>query len=340
MRIGTWSSADGVLVIAEIGNNHEGSYARAEEMIGRAADAGAGAVKFQTFRTERLVGRVDQARIDRLKGFELRDDELQRLAAVARSAGVAFISTPFDLEAVELLAPFVDALKVASGDLTFVQLLDAVARAPVPALLSTGGADEAMIRRAVQRLDADQGRKDLCVLHCVSSYPTPSVEANLRAISSLRTMVDGPVGYSDHTNGIEAAFLAVGLGAVVIEKHFTLDKNFSDFRDHQLSADPSDLRELVERVRLAEDLLGDGVKRPMPCEEETVIAMRRSIAAGTDLLAGTVVTAEHLTWVRPAGGLPPGEEAALLGRRLRRDVSRGDQLTEELVEPVPSSGNA
>ena len=340
MRIGTWSVADGVLVIAEIGNNHEGSYARAEEMIGRAAEAGAGAVKFQTFRTERLVGRVDQARIDRLKGFELSEDEFRRLAGVARSAGIAFISTPFDLEAVELLAPLVDALKVASGDLTFVQLLDAVARVPLPALLSTGGADEAMVRRAVQRLDADQGRKDLCLLHCVSSYPTPPEEANLRAIRTLRDMLDAPVGYSDHTIGTEAAVLAVGLGAVVIEKHFTLDKHFSDFRDHELSADPSDLRELVERVRLAEDFLGDGVKRPMPCEEETVAAMRRSIAARTDLLAGTVVTEAHLTWVRPAGGLPPGEEAALLGRRLRRDVARGDQLTEELVEPVPPTGTA
>ena len=340
MRIGTWSPADGVLIVAEIGNNHEGSYARAEELIGQAADAGAGAVKFQAFRTESLVGRVDQSRIDRLRGFELRDDEFVRLAAVARSTGLAFISTPFDLEAVELLASLVDAMKVASGDLTFVQLLDAVAQVPRPVLISTGGADDAVVARAVERFDGGRGRKDLCILHCVSSYPTPIGEANLRAITTLRELLDRPVGYSDHTIGSEAAVLAVGLGAVMIEKHFTLDKSFSDFRDHQLSADPSDLRELVERVRIAETLLGDGIKRIMPCEEETLAAMRRSIAARNDLAAGTVLTEAHLTWVRPAGGLPPGGEGVLLGRRLRRNVARGDQLTADLVDPVPASGTA
>jgi sialic acid synthase SpsE len=170
----------------------------------------------------------------------------------------------------------------------------------------------------------------------VSAYPTPPEQANLAAIRALAQRFDCTVGYSDHTLGIEAAVLSVALGARLIEKHFTLDPRHSDFRDHQLSADPAMLRQLVDRVRAAEQMLGSGVKIPQPCEAALETAVRRSIVAGTDLPAGHRLGLTDLTWVRPGGGLPPGQEALLVGRRLRRAVHRGDRL--DLADVVEVAG--
>src|SRR5262249_3816707 len=176
--------------------------------------------------------------------------------------------------------------------------------------------------------DADPG---VAVLHCVSAYPTPPDEANLRAIEALRGLLDCEIGYSDHTIGVEAGPLAVALGARVIEKHFTLDRAYSEFRDHALSAGPAELAELVRRVRAAERLLGLPVKEVQPSEQAGVVAHRRSIAAVRDLAAGHVVERSDLTWLRPGDGLAPGHEEVLVGRALRRDVGAGEQLRAEDV---------
>ena len=173
------------------------------------------------------------------------------------------------------------------------------------------------------------------LLHCVSSYPTPTDDANLSAIRTLRERFGGTVGYSDHTLGIDAAVLSVALGARIVEKHFTLDKNLSDFRDHQLSADPAEMKELVTQVRLANKLIGDGKKSTRPSEEQSRMAMRRSIAAGSDLPAGTVLRLEHLTWVRPGRGIAPGSENLLLGRVLNRAIRQGELLSAEDVSATP-----
>ncbi len=333
--IGNIDLARDVLVVAEIGNNHEGDIVLAEELVGLAAGAGAQAVKFQTIVPERLVGSDQTQRLQQLRRFALSEEHHRRLARAAQAAGVLFLSTPFDIGSVAMLEPLVPAFKIASGDNDFVPLLEAVAATGKPVLLSTGMADLAVvaasmgvIRRAWHESNADPG---LVLLHCVSAYPTPANEANLRAIPALAAFGE-TVGYSDHTIGVGAAPLAVALGARVIEKHFTIAHDHSDFRDHKLSADPAEMRELVERVREANALLGDGVKRVMPAETDTARAARRSIVASRDLTAGHVVAWGDLAWLRPAGGLAPGREGTVLGRRLRRAVPAGTRLTPDLLD--------
>lgn len=335
MRIGPVDFDREVLVVAEIGNNHEGSYILAEEMIGRAAEAGVGAVKFQTFVPEHYACREDAARLERLQRFRLTAEEFAKLARVAGNEGVLFLSTPLDLESAYILKPIVAAFKIASGDNTFYPLIDTVAGFGKPIILSAGIAGIARLRLAQGHIEAiwSEARIDpgLAVLHCVTSYPVPKEQANLGAIIAIREALKCTVGYSDHTLGTDAAVIAVALGARIIEKHFTLDKGLSDFRDHQLSADPAEMRELVERIEGTLSLLGDGEKTPRPCEQDSA-PVRRSIAAGRDLSAGSILTWEDLTWVRPGTGIPPGGESRVLGLRLRRPLSLGALIRPEDLE--------
>ena len=336
MRIGDFETADRVLVIAEIGNNHEGRYDVAVDLVDRAADAGVDAVKFQTFRTEHLLSPADQERWARFKRFELTAEQFGALAEHARRRNLLFISTPLDLVSADVVEPLVDAFKIASGDNTFWPLIDRVASTSKPLLISTGlsGLDEiaetvAFVAEARHR---SRSVGDLALLHCVSSYPVPSEDAELGAIEALRgRFPECTVGYSDHTIGIAAPPLAVALGARIIEKHFTLDKEFSDFRDHALSADPAEMSELVFRIREAETIVGERVKRVQSSEEGAALATRRSITAATDLNQGRRIEAGDLTWVRPGGGLAPGSERFLIGRRLRRNIRAGETLGTEDV---------
>jgi sialic acid synthase SpsE len=325
-------SRDGLL-IAEIGNNHEGDAALAERLVRLAAESGAGAVKLQTFRAEGLVSeRRDPDRFRRLRGFELRDADVRRLRGVARDAGLLFVSTPLDLPSAALLSELVDAFKIASGDLTFEPLLRLVASFPQPIILSSGLADLGLLRRALDVIGEVRGAlrcDEVAILHCVSAYPAPPEEANLGAIPTLAAAFPHPVGYSDHTVGIEAAVVARALGARIIEKHFTIAHDHSDFRDHALSATPPELAELARRLRQVRAMVGDGVKRPRPCEEPLRTAIRRSICAAGRLAAGTVLEPRHLTWLRPGDGLAPGREAEILGRRLIRALEAGDPVTLE-----------
>ena len=319
-----------VLIVAEIGNNHEGDFAVAEQLISRAAATGVDAVKFQTFQTEQYVQPHDAARFARLKRFELTQDQFVRLAERARRDGVLFLSTPLDLDSARFLAPLVAALKIASCDNTFVPLLDTIAATGKPVILSTGLADIATIRAAratIERVWSDTGRAaELAVLHCVSAYPVPPEQVNLAAIATLRREIGLTVGYSDHALGIEAAVMSVAAGARIVEKHFTLDKQYSDFRDHQLSADPVEMAALVHRIREVETMLGTGEKSLQPCEGDARVALRRSIAARHDVSGGTSLRWEHLTWLRPGSGIAPGRETLVLGRTLKRDISAGDLI--------------
>ena len=332
MIVRNFDTAQHVLIVAEIGNNHEGRFETAQELVRQASACGADAVKFQTFRTEHYVSAANAARFARLKSFEFTPAQFEALATLAHSLQLLFISTPFDLASARLLEPLVDAFKIASGDNTFYPLIDWVAQTGKPLIISTGASDAVQVERAVaavRRRWTATSLSQLAILHCVSSYPVEPAQANLRSIPFLAERCpDVTVGYSDHVAGIEASVLAAGLGARVIEKHFTLDHRLSDFRDHQLSADPGELRELVRRVRLAESLRGEHAKRVQPCETPAVTELRRSIVAGADLPKGHRLQPSDVTWVRPAGGLAPGQEAQLVGKSLCRDVRFG-----ELVQP-------
>lgn len=337
MRIDKFDTKEKVLVVAEIGNNHEGNFEVAKELVRKAAESAADAVKFQTFITEHYVSKSDMARFNRLKSFELSFAQFSQLADLAHSLGLLFISTPFDLKSAEFLRRVADAIKVASGDNNFYPLMANIAESGKPMIISSGLSDLEGVRNAVKFTEGQWAKTgvstgELAILHCVTSYPVPPAEANLQSIPLLAKNFSHTIGYSDHTIGIEAAVLAVALGARIIEKHFTLDKHFSDFRDHQLSADPGEMQELVKGVRAASILLGVADKKIQPSEEAVVAAVRRSIVAGQDLAKGHRIALADLTWIRPAGGLNPGEENALIGKTLNRDVIFGERLELADVE--------
>jgi len=338
MKIGNFDTDKQVFVVAEIGNNHEGSYTLAEEMIGRAAEAGADAVKFQSIIPEKLASSRDMDRIAQLRRFQLSQEQMEKLKSIADREGMIFLSTPFALESVAFLNNLVPAFKVASGDNNFYPLLAAIAGTGKPILLSTGMAGLAEVKEAVAFLHStwnDYGLPpaSLAVLHCVVSYPTSPAEANLLAIRTLQTL-GMTVGYSDHTLGIEAAVLACALGARIIEKHFTINKTYSNYRDHQLSADPAEFKEMVARIKAAQVLLGDGEKRVMDCERESLPRVRRSIVAGRHLKAGDIIAWKDLNWVRMGYGLAPGCEESLIGRRVLAAIDEGEAILPEKLEMV------
>ena len=336
MQIGAQRTDERVAIVAEIGNNHEGRFDVAQRLVEEAARAGVDAVKFQTFRTRYFTSSSDPARFARLSRFELTQAQFTELAQLARSLGVGFISTPLDLESARFLRPLVDAFKIASGDNDFLPLIAEVCGSGKPLIISSGLADLTLLRRTRDFVRAEWQRHgvrlELAMLQCGCSYPVPPEDANLRAIPLIATELGVTPGFSDHTLGIEACLGAVALGARILEKHFTLDKNFSDFRDHQLSADPVEMRQLVESVRKMERLLGRAEKTVQPSEAGNQKVARRSIVAAAELPAGHRLDLSDLTWIRPAVGLPPGQEAQLVGRILTRPVSFGDPLTSEDVE--------
>ena len=265
MQIGPFDLDKRILTIAEIGNNHEGDFETAKKLVAEAAEAGVDAVKFQTFRTEHYVSASAKERFDRLKKFELTQDQFRELADIAHKAGMLFISTPFDVVSAEFLGGVADAIKIASGDNNFYPLLERVANTGKPVIFSTGVSDIEQVRKTldcIRKTWKSKGKDgDVAILHCVAAYPVPAEEASLASIGEIRKIFGETVGYSDHTEGIDAAFLAVAAGARIIEKHFTLDHNFSDFRDHQLSADPGELKLLVEKIREAEKMMGTNEKK-------------------------------------------------------------------------------
>lgn len=331
MKIGDFDTSGKVFVIAEIGNNHEGDFATAREMLRSAAEAGADAVKFQTFVPERFVSTSDPARLQRLRQFQLSYSQFEQLAALAADLGVTFFSTPLDIESARFLNDIQPVFKIASGDNTFFPLIETVAGFGKPLIISTGLATMPLLARlrndvhAIWRSSAvDQ---ELAFLHCVASYPVPPEQAAIGAIRVLEAAFpDCVIGYSDHTLGIDTSLYAVAAGARIVEKHFTLDKNFSDFRDHRLSADPADMRRLVEGVRSLTATMGEAEKAPQSCEDDLRVAARRSIAAARDIPQGTVLAAEDITWLRPGSGLPPGDEAKLLGRAAARRLHAGELI--------------
>ena len=335
MKIGNVDLEKDILIIAEIGNNHEGDFYLAQEMITSAAKAGAQAVKFQTIVPDKLVSVKQKETIALFKKFEFSHDQFVELKNVADQNGVLFLSTPFDPESVRFLDPLVPVFKIASGDNNYWPLIESVTETGKPIILSTGMANFQGICKTKNfiesRWKARSVLQSLIILHCVSLYPTPPNLANLLTIRYLKDKLGGIIGFSDHTIGIEAATLAVGLGACVIEKHFTLDKNYSDFPDHAISMDPEDLTELVQRAKDVQDMLGDYDVVVEEQQNQIAKIARRSIVAKNNLSGGTRLEWGHLDWLRPGDGLPPGEEGRLLGKKLKHDLFRGHPILPEDV---------
>lgn len=331
MKIGHIDLEKEILVIAEIGNNHEGNFSLAKKLILLAREAGADAVKFQTFKTQYYVSKNDADRYNRLRSFELSESQIRKLSKIAQKEGLLFISTAFDIESASYLDKYVSAFKIASGDNDFYPLLAKVAATGKPVIVSSGFADISLLRKTescVKDIWREKAiSQNLAILHCVTSYPVRPEEANLAAITHLKKEFKKCViGYSDHTMGIDAALLSVALGARIIEKHFTINKTYSTFRDHQISADPEEMTLLVSKVRKACKMLGSGVKKPQESELQIMQQVRRSIVAKRKLRKGKQVTQDDITWVRPGGGLPPGKEILVLGKSTKRPINKGDKI--------------
>lgn len=333
-------------IIAEAGVNHNGDLDIARRLIDVAAEAGADAVKFQTFRTDRLAARsaakaayqrettdADESQAAMLARLELSPESHEVLIAHCRDKGIMFMSTPFDEESADLLHRLgVPGFKISSGDLTNLPFLAHVARLGLPMIISTGMATLGEVEEAVRTIET-AGCSGLAILHCVSSYPAETADVNLRAMQTLRDAFRHPVGYSDHTLGIEVSLAAVALGACVIEKHFTLDTRMAG-PDHRASLEPAWLASLVAGIRTVEQCLGDGVKRPRPVELGVAAVARKSLFWADDLARGEAVTAGSLIALRPSSGLHPRVRDSLVGRRLARPVRGGEPVREaDLEEP-------
>jgi N-acetylneuraminate synthase/N,N'-diacetyllegionaminate synthase len=328
-------------VIAEAGVNHNGDLDLAKRLIDAAADAGADAVKFQTFRAAGVVAedapsaayqRVgedrDTAQYELLRRLELDEEGHVALLQHAQRRGIVFCSTPFDLPSVDLLERLgVPFFKIASGDLTYTQLLRRVASKQRPIVLSTGMADIDEVAAAVDTLSA-AGAGDLALLHCVSEYPAPIEDANLRVIPAMAERFGLPVGLSDHTPGLTVAVVAVALGAAIIEKHFTLDRGLPG-PDHRASLEPGDFAQLVREIRDVEGAMGTGKKQAAPSELANRDIVRRSVFVAVEVAEGAPITPDMLVCKRPGDGIPASDIDLVVGRRARRPISVGEKLTWE-----------
>jgi sialic acid synthase SpsE len=323
-------------VVAEIGINHEGDEVAAEDMIRKAADAGADAVKFQTYESESYISLEQPERLARVKRFELSRTAFERLAKVAKDCGVIFFSTPLSIGDVGFVSGISSLIKVASGEITWLDLVRKIAKTDKPMIISTGIATEQEIEFAIEAVVSERPSAlndgSLMLMHCVSSYPTPPEDANILNVGWLRQRFGLPVGYSDHTLGIKACELAIAAGAVAIEKHFTYRKEDQNFHDHALSANPSDMKALVEKIRVAEIYLGKAQRTRSDAEAKGEANMRRSLAAAVDIPKFTNVTEHYLTALRPAWGLGPNDADKVLGKRLNRDVRAGEIIRAEDID--------
>ena len=313
-------------IVAEAGVNHNGSLEMARQLVDVAARAGADAVKFQTFKAERVVSATApkaeyqlettdaaESQLDMIRRLELSPEAHRELQAYCQEQGVLFMSTPFDKESVDLLDELgVPVFKIGSGEVTNWLLLEHIARKGKPIILSTGMSYLSEVDEAV-RVIREAGNEQLVLLHCVSNYPADPADANLCAMQMMAAAFQVPVGYSDHTPGIEVALAAVALGACVIEKHFTLDRDLPG-PDHKASLEPAELKSMIQGLCTVEKALGNGVKRPQESEMSSRAAGRRSLIAARTIQSGTIITREMLTAKRPGTGIPPTQERLLVGR--------------------------
>jgi N,N'-diacetyllegionaminate synthase len=305
-------------IIAEIGSNHDGSLDGALRLIEASAGTGADCVKFQSFRAETLVAPTHPGRAT-LERLSLPSAWYPDLKAAADRCGVHFTSSPFDLGAVhELVAVGVPAIKIASGDLTYTDLLEEAAATGLPLVVSTGAAYLGEVDEAVRTMRA-AGAEQIALLHCASAYPATFADANVRAVATLRAAFGVPVGFSDHTPGHAAALAAVALGARLIEKHITFDRSRSG-PDHPYALTVDEFADLVRNIRALEASLGTGAKVPVASELGEREWARRGVYAVRALEAGHVLEPADLVCLRPLRGIPAARRTELDGRRLSRGV--------------------
>ncbi len=330
-----------VFIIAEAGVNHNGSLDQAKKMVEVAAFAGADAIKFQTFKAETLVTQdatkadyqirttgQEETQFEMLKKLELSSESIQELMRCCRSNQINFLSTPFDLNSIDLLVKMgLKKWKIPSGEITNLPYLRKIASLGQEIILSTGMADLGEVEDAIWVfMNSGISIDEITVLHCTSEYPTSMQDVNLNAMQTMRAAFPGiHVGYSDHTNGIEIAIAAVAMGASIIEKHFTLDKNASG-PDHKASLEPNELTAMIKAIRNIEKALGNGIKNTTSSEWKNRIIARKSIVAAQPIKVGEKFTHSNLTVKRPGSGLSPMKWDEIAGKSATKNYNKDDQI--------------
>lgn len=350
-------------IIAEAGVNHNGNIELAKKLVNVAKNAGADAIKFQTFKAEGVVSKYAEMTLyqkknirkkenqqEILKSLELSYKDFKGLKKYCDKTGIIFLSTPHSEDAIGFLESLVPAYKVSSGDLTNILFLQKVAKRGKPIILSTGMATMKEVKEALNIIH-NQNNKEIVTLHCTTNYPCPLNEVNLRAMQAMQKELNCLVGYSDHTLGIDVSIAAVILGAVVIEKHFTLDRKLPG-PDHKASLEPKELKELVRSIRdteyvlkqgkSAEEILknikhiektlGNEIKKPTKTEEKIKKITRKSIVSKVDIPKGTVVTRDMITVKRPGTGIEPKYLESVIGRRTKREINEDETITWEAIK--------
>ncbi len=326
-------------IIAEAGVNHNGSFELAKQLIDKAVWAGVDCIKFQTFNSKNLVSKnaqkadyqkkktdSNESQLEMLKKLELSKEQFIELKKYCQEKNIMFLSTPFDLESIDFLASIgVNIWKVPSGEITNYPFLRAIGQRKESVIMSTGMCTLEEVRDAVSVL-TKFGTSNITLLHCTTEYPAPFDSVNMKAMQTLKKEFGYKIGYSDHTNGIEIPVAAVAMGACVIEKHFTLDRNMEG-PDHKASLGPDELKQMVQSIRNVELSLGNGVKEPSEAEKKNIAIARKSIVAACDIKKGDIFTEKNITAKRPGTGLSPMKWEDVLGKIAVRDFSE-DEIIE------------
>ena len=331
-------SNDRVLIIAEIGVNHNGNVDIAKKLIDVAKEAGADIVKFQTAKLDSLVSKkaemadyqkqntgMEKLQKEMLKDLLLSFDDFKNLASYCKQIGIYFLSTPFDIESIRFLDSIQDIWKIPSGEITNYPYLVEIAKTKKKIILSTGMSTLEEVQQALDVL-YENGASDVTLLHCTTDYPTAMEDVNLNAMLTLKKEFNVPVGYSDHTKGIEVSVAAVGMGATVIEKHFTLDRNMPG-PDHKASLEPDELKQLVSSIRNVEKAKGSFEKKPTETEMKNRKVARKSIVAARNIRIGEEFSEENLTTKRPGDGISPMLWNEMIGKKATKDFCEDDLIT-------------
>ena len=329
-----------VFIIAEAGVNHNGSLELAKKLIDVAVDAGADAVKFQTFKADKLVSKSAQkaeyqkqttsateSQYEMIKKLELNESAHHELISYCKQKQIMFLSTPFDHDSIDLLHSFdMPIFKIPSGEITNLPYLQHIGRLGKEVILSTGMADLGEIEDALDIL-AQSGTpiENITVLHATTEYPCPIEDVNLRAMQTIKTAFGIKVGYSDHTQGIEVPIAAIAMGACVIEKHFTLDHKM-DGPDHKASLEPAELKAMVQGIRRVSEALGNGIKKPSKSEVKNMSVARKSIVASRSIKTGEILSVENLAIKRPGTGISPMRWGEIIGQMAQKDHQSDDLI--------------
>jgi len=326
-----------VFIIAEAGVNHNGLIDLAYQLIDVAKEAGANAVKFQTFKAENVVSKLadkaeyqkkttgsEKSQLEMIKKLELSFEDFVKLKKYCDKKGIMFLSTPFDHKSIDFLNDLVQIYKIPSGEIINYLYLKHIAAKNKPLIMSTGMANLGEVEEAINTIRVVNSKAKISLLHCTTNYPTPYEEVNLKSMQTLTTAFQLPVGYSDHTLGIEVPIAAVAMGAKVIEKHFTLDKKLPG-PDHKASLEPNELKEMIKAIRNIEMALGNGIKKPNKSEIEIMKVARKSIVASKSIKRGEIFTKTNITVKRPGTGISPMRWDEVIGEKAKRDF-KDDEL--------------